>query len=121
MFAILAICFSSSGFSQEAQMTTLKTKRPLPREVPSVEYKGIIYTAPHHMRMTEGMKHEGGYIEAKDRGSGKRIWLKEAFKPHPEEKIIKDGKSIFITSLEIKDGCLIARDEFGDEVRLPLD
>ena len=87
-------------------------KRPAPKDVPPVIAGGIKYTAPP--------RDGGGYVEARDVGSGKLLWELRVYEIKVDQNLERDVQNIFITSLKIADGKLQVANEKGDKFVVDL-
>lgn len=84
-------------------------KRLAPKVVKPVYHNGIEYSAPPFV----GRNQNGGYVEAKNRKTGQRIWLKRVYKIDYEKNLEKDVQDVFIKSLKVEGDTLIVTDERG--------
>ncbi len=94
--------------------------RAAPKEVEPVIYDGIKYIAPH-WGVFEGKEQNGGYIEAYDIKTGKKLWELKVYEIKYESFLEPDVQDVFITSLKIEDGKLIVVNEKGDEYEVDLE
>ena len=76
-------------------------KRLAPKVIEPVIYNNAEYSVPHFVALTEGMKHNGGYVEAKDIKTGKRLWLKEVYSPNYKPNLEKDVQDVLIISMKL--------------------
>ena len=103
ILALAVLAFgSSSAFA----------KRAAPKVVPPVIAGGIKYTAPP--------RYGGGYVEARDVGSGKLLWELRVYEIEVDQNLERDVQDIFITSLKVADGKLQVVNEKGDKFVVDL-
>lgn len=90
-----------------------------PKDVEPVIYNGIKFTAPH-WAYQHGGKQNGGYVEALDAETGKKLWGLRVYKVEYDLSMETDVQDIFITSLSIEDGKLIVVNERKDTYEVDL-
>lgn len=78
----------------------LEAKRKAPEKVKPLIWKGIKYTAPHFL-MLEGKEQNGGYIEAWDVKTNKKLWELKVYDVKYNPKLERDIQDNFIVSIEI--------------------
>jgi hypothetical protein len=88
-------------------------KRIAPVKVDPVIYEGIRYVAPND----DGRR---GYIEAWNVGTNKKLWESTIFTNAIDPNLEEDVQWVFIKSLNIRDGRLIATSERGETYQLEL-
>lgn len=91
-------------------------KRKTPAPVPPLTYDFIEYRV-HHFASAypKEMKHDGGYLEAVNTRTGKRITFIEIY---PKTDANKD---VFIKSLRIEGVHLLIEDELGNVHKLSVE
>ena len=92
---------------------TAQAKRTPPQKVIAVEDNEVKYTAPQ--RESKVHKQAGGYIEARDKKTDKKLWELKVYDVKFNPKIEKDVQEVYITSLKVENGKLIVANEAGDE------
>lgn len=95
-------------------------KRAAPAEIEPIIHGGVRYTVPHFASLNEGMEHNGGYVEATDMRTDKRIWLKEVYRPGYRSGLERDVQDVFITSMSLEGDKLVIIDEEGRRFDIPL-
>ncbi|MDO8538270.1 MAG: hypothetical protein Q7S21_05275 [archaeon] len=95
-------------------------KRKAPKEIVPIINNGIKYNAPHFAVLNKGMLHNGGYVEAINIKTNKRIWLKEVYKPKLNSNFEDDIQDVFITSLNLKNKKLIIINENNEKFEVEL-
>lgn len=98
----------------------VEAKRFEPAPVQPVEQNGIRYTAPPFAFLSKGMEHNGGYVEAIDIKTNKKLWLKEVYRPKYDPSLEGDVQDVFITSLSIENNKLIIINEAGDKFLIDI-
>jgi hypothetical protein len=88
-------------------------KRIAPVKVDPVVYEGVRYVAPND----DGRR---GYIEAWNVGTSKKLWELTIFTNPINPNLEEDVQWIFIKSLNIRDGRLIATSEHGETYQVAL-
>jgi hypothetical protein len=88
-------------------------KRIAPVKVDPVIYEGIRYVAPND----DGRR---GYIEAWNVGTNKKLWESTIFTNAIDPNLEEDVQWVFIKSLNIRDGRLIATSERGEIYQIDL-
>ena len=111
-FLILTISISVSPSWQKA-------KRSAPKEVKPVVYKGIRYAAPHWI-IAKGEKIAGGYIEAFDAKTNKKLWRIKVYETKYDPQLEKDIQGVFITSLAIKKNMLVVVNELDERYEVDI-
>lgn len=96
-------------------------KRSAPAAVAPIVSDGIEYSVPDFSSKAEGMKHNGGYVEAKDLKTGARIWLKEIYKPKVDGLLETDVQDVFIKSMRLEGRHLKIVDENGVSYKVPIE
>ena len=87
-------------------------KRMAPKEVPIITHEEIEYSAPHFTYLfSNEMKHNGGYLLAKDAKTRNKMWLKEIYEIKINPFLERDVQEIFITEIKILDGKLQIKDQ----------
>jgi hypothetical protein len=93
-----------------AKGISLRKKNTPPKIAPLI-YKGIKFVAPNTVK-------EMGYVQAWDVGTGKKVWEKKAY------SVIKIPfffeEDVFIISLRVENGELIAANENGCEYKIDI-
>jgi len=89
-------------------------KRKAPKGVPPVTFQGVKYSAPH-WGFANNKKQNGGYIEAVAVDTGKVLWELRVYEINYDASVEGDVQDIFITSLKIVDGNLVALNQAGDK------
>jgi len=89
-------------------------KRLAPKEVPPVVHDGIQYVVIHFGAFNKTGQN-GGYIEARDAKTKKKIWGLQVYETEYDKNLEGDVQDVFITSLKIdKDKkILIVENESG--------
>ena len=88
-------------------------KRIAPEKVDPLIYEGIRYVAPND----DGRR---GYIEAWDVGTNKKLWELTLFTNRIDPNLEEDVQWVFIKSLNIQDGRLIATSEREETYQVDL-
>jgi hypothetical protein len=88
-------------------------KRIAPVKVDPVIYEGVRYVAPND----DGRR---GYIEAWNVGANKKLWELTLFTSRIDPNLEEDVQWVFIKSLNIRDGRLIATSEHGETYQVDL-
>ena len=110
LFVVLLVVFAMQS----------QAKRQAPQEIKPLIRNGVEYTAPHFAAFTEGMKHNGGYIEAKSIRTKKRMWLKEIYPVVYDQAVESDVQDIFIQSMQLKGKKLILKDDYGRVYKIAI-
>ena len=89
-------------------------KRAAPKEVLPVEHAGVQYVVTH-FGLFNGTGHNGGYIEARDKKSSKKLWGLQVYKTKYDKGLERDVQDVFISSITLnKDKTLlIVKNERG--------
>lgn len=97
-----------------------KERAEVPEAAP-VTAGGVRYQAPPFTR-AQGLPRNGGYVEAVDTHSGRRLWIVDVVGPAPDDGREGDKQDCFITALALStDGRhLEVTDERGRRYRLDL-
>ncbi len=105
-----SLCMSATG---------QKAKRSTPKEVTPVVYEGVRYTAPHWV-IANGKRIAGGYIEAFNAQTNKKLWRLKIYETKYAPQLEKDVQDVFITSMAIEKNKLVVVNErdVGYEVDL---
>ena len=82
-------------------------KRAAPTDVDPIERDGIVYSAPHD--------HPGAIVATKD---GQMLWVRQVYVIRYNPDLERDVQDCFITSMELKDGKIIVKNEKGYEYEL---
>lgn len=90
-------------------------------EVAPVAAGGVRFQAPPFTRVA-GLPRNGGYVEAIDIASGRRLWLVDVVGPQPDDGKEGDKQDLFLTELRLSaDGrALLLADEAGRRYRMDL-
>ncbi len=90
-------------------------KRSAPKPVPSVIDKGVVYSVIH-WSSDNGTEQNGGYIEARDKKSKKKIWGCVVYHVKKTAGLEGDVQDLFITKLRIdkKKRVLVVINEIGE-------
>lgn len=108
---------------QLAQNTGLppgvRGKRAGPAEVAPVVIGHVSYGVLHFGK-AEGLDQNGGYIEAKDKTSGARLWTLKVYDNHVDPALEGDVQDVFITSLKRHGHALDVVDEKGRRYRVDV-
>ena len=94
-------------------------KRSAPVRVEPVVYNNIRYTAPIFSQ-SSGHKQLGGYIEAWDIKTNKKLWELKVYDIKYDPGLERDVQEIYIDSLRIDLGHLIVTNEAGEEYEVEL-
>ena len=83
-------------------------KRKAPSDVSPVVHQGIKYVVVH-WRYENGTGQNGGYIEARDEKTGKKVWGLVVYRTEYNDDLVRDVQDVFISSLRLdaKRNCLI--------------
>ena len=104
-----SLCMSATG---------QKAKRSPPKEVTPVVYEGVRYTAPHWV-IAKGKRIAGGYVEAFNAKTKKRLWRIKVYETISDSQLEQDVQDVFITSMAIEKSNLVVVNERG--VRYEVD
>src|SRR6478752_2693179 len=88
-------------------------KRIEPGKVDPVTYEGVRYVAPND----DGRR---GYIEAWNVGTNKKLWELTIFTNAIDPSLEEDVQWVFIKSLNIRDGRLLATSEHKETYQVDL-
>jgi hypothetical protein len=102
------------------EIPTVTAKRQVPQEVKPEIYKGVKYVAPH-WSFISGRKQNGGYIEAWDARSGKKLWDLKVYEVRYDPLLERDAQDVFIVSLRIENDKLIVVNEKGERYEVDLE
>lgn len=108
---LFLVLFTFFGIQSQA-------KRQAPSEIKPLIRQGIEYSVPHFSVFAEGMKHNGGYVEAKNLKTKKRVWMKEIYPVVYDKNLESDVQDIFITSMQLKGRNLIIIDDYGRDYKV---
>ena len=88
-------------------------KRIAPSVVAPVVHQGVKYVAPH---FGNGTGQNGGYIEARDEQTGKKIWGLVVYRTDYNDALERDVQDVLISTLRIdaKRNCLIVETDRKD-------
>ncbi|HKQ73767.1 MAG TPA: hypothetical protein VJ810_08585 [Blastocatellia bacterium] len=111
-FLILTVglCLSADG---------QKAKRSAPKEVTPIAHEGVRYTA-HHWVWANGRRIAGGYIEAFNAKTSKRLWRIKVYEAKSSPQLEKDVQDVFITSIAIENDKLIVVNERNERYEMDL-
>ena len=98
--------------------TGQKAKRSAPKEVTPVVHERVRYTAPHWV-ISNGKRIAGGYVEAFNAATNKKLWRIKIYETKYTSQLEKDVQDVFITSMAIEKNKLIVANE--RDVRYELD
>lgn len=91
-------------------------KRLAPKEVTPVEHDGIQYVVVH-FGVFNNTGQNGGYIEARDKKTKKKIWGLQVYKTEYDKNLESDVQDVFITGLKIdKDRKILIVENEGGKV-----
>ena len=79
----------------------IAAKRPAPSEVKPIIHEGIKYVVIHFSGLVPEVKQNGGYIEARDAKTDKKLWGLMVYKIEYNLKLESDVQDVFITSLRV--------------------
>ena len=111
-FLILTISLCMSADGQNA-------KRSAPKEVKPVVHEGVRYTAPHWV-WAKGRRIAGGYIEAFNAETNKRLWRIKVYETKSSTQLEKDVQEVFIRSTDIENDKLVVVNERGERYEVDL-
>ena len=98
-------------------------KRPSPKDVPDISFNGVRYSVVHWAYLN-GQKHNGGYVEALEESTNKKIWGKRIYKTDYGWffKIEEDAVDVFITLTQVNESenALIVTNEKNEKYSLNL-
>ncbi len=96
-------------------------KRPGPVQVPDVVFEGVNYSVLH-FAVENGTGQNGGYVQASEVSTGKRIVGKKIYSTSYNSSMESDVQDVFIKSMAIDrvNRVLVVVDEKGDVYRLEL-
>ncbi len=96
----------------------ISAKRSGPKEVKPAVYKGVKYIVVH---FPDGTDQRGGFIEARDMKTGKRLRLFQVYKISYSESLESDVQDIFITKIHVRKGMLHVVNERKDRFVIDLE
>lgn len=102
-----------------ALCSSAEADRLAPKEVEPVIYNGVKYVAPH-WGYEYGWKQNGGYVQAWDIKTGKKLWEKRIYEVKYDPQLEKDVQDVFITSLSIEDGKLVVINERNKKFKIDV-
>ena len=111
-FLVIAMSSSMTPYGQHA-------KRSAPKEVEPVVYEGIKYTAPHWVTVN-GKRMAGGFVEAFDARTKKKLRTIKVYEIKRDPKLEKDVQDVFITSLAIEKDVLVVVNERDERFEVDL-
>ena len=79
----------------------IAAKRLAPSEVKPIIHEGIKYIVIHFPDLISEVKQNGGYIEARDAKTDKKLWGLMVYKIEYNRKLESDVQDVFITSLRV--------------------
>ncbi len=96
-------------------------KRGPPPVVAPVSAKGVIYEAVV-WGTQRGLDQNGGYVAAKDKATGRELWVAKVYTPPRDPEMEADKQDLFIKSLKLveRGAALLVEDERGGRYRLDL-
>jgi hypothetical protein len=115
---ITALIAFSGAFSVAQSMEKERADVPEPA---AVSVHGVRYQAPPFMRL-KGLPHNGGYVEAIDELSGRRLWVVRVVERKTNDGKEQDKQDIYIAQIRLEAGGrhLFIVDERGRQHRLDL-
>ncbi len=111
-FLILTVSLCMSANGQTA-------KRSAPKEVKPVIYEGVRYSAPHWV-IANGKRIAGGYIEAFNAKTNKKLWRLKVYEIKYGPQLEKDVQDVFITSMTIEKNHLVVENERNEEYEVDV-
>ncbi len=97
-----------------------EAKRPAPKPVTPVTYKGLRYEAPHWASEHKEMKQNGGHIRVVNAKTGQQVCLKQVYATHLGKDLEQDVQDNFITGLKVQKGFLVISSEKLPHIRRKL-
>jgi hypothetical protein len=95
--------------------------RAAPHDVPPLIHNGIKYIVPHWGGISNKRNQNGGYIEAWDIHTNKRLWELKIYTIKYDKKLEEDVQDIFINRIEIKNNKLLIWNEVNDKFIVDID
>jgi hypothetical protein len=119
MINIATITFLILSLSPGMSSNRQNAKRAAPKEVAPVVYEGIRYSAPHWVR-ANGKRIAGGYIEAFNAKTNKKLWRIKVYEIRNSPELEKDVQNVFITSMVIEKNQLVVVNERDERYEIDL-
>lgn len=94
-------------------------KRSAPKEVSTIVYNGVIYSAPPFIKKDDKFIR-GQYVVAKAADTGKMLWDLRVYEVKYREDLESDVQDVFITELKIDKGYLFVTNERGEKFKVDL-
>lgn len=98
-----------------AWVPAVQAKRAAPAHVAPVEHDGVRYVVKH-WASESGLAHNGGFVEAQDVASGRKLWGVEVYSVTYDPSRERDVQDVFIVSLRLDAAGrrLVVQDERGE-------
>jgi hypothetical protein len=119
MINIATITFLILSLGPGMSSNRQNAKRTAPKEVAPVVYDGIRYSAPHWV-MANGKRIAGGYIEAFNAKTNKKLWRIKVYEIRNSPELEKDVQNVFITSMVIEKNQLVVVNERDERYEIDL-
>jgi hypothetical protein len=94
-------------------------KRGGPAEVAPVTIDNVTYSVIHFGR-AEGLDQNGGYLLAKDKKTGEKLWTLKVYNTKVNPELERDVQDVFITELKKHGQDLDVSDEKGNRYRVDV-
>ena len=94
-------------------------KRLAPKDVKPVVHEGIRYEV-RHWEVTGGKNRTGGFIEAWDVATNRKLWELNIYKLSYDPELEKDVQDVFIASLKLAGDKLVAVNERGEKFHVDI-
>lgn len=98
---------------------TTHAKRIAPAPVKAVVHEGVRYVVAHFGQGPAG-DVRGGYVQAWDVATQKRLWSRMVYSTRYEERLEGDVQDVFITKLERVDGKLLVDNELRERYEMDI-
>lgn len=95
-------------------------KRGGPEEVAPVTIDKVTYSVIHFGR-ADGLDQNGGYLLAKDKKTGEKLWTLKVYNTKINSELERDVQDVFITELKKNGQNLNVSDEKGNRYRVNVE
>ena len=97
----------------------VEAKRLAPEDVKPVVHKGVRYEV-RHWEITRGKAQTGGFVEAWDVATNRKLWERNIYGITYNPDLEKDVQDVFITSLTLVGDKLVAVNERGEKFHIDI-
>lgn len=96
----------------------IQAKRLAPAEIKPIEKNGFLYFQERDSKTRSDSYSV--YISCKNLETGAKVWKTKIYEKEIDPRLEFDAQDIYLKTVELKDGQLVAVDENGTEYRIDL-